>query len=207
MVVLDEDPAPVRCDLGHPLGHHARYVAVGVPGLHPPAVGAGPAGRVEQVVVAEPQGGVGHHVVGEVVERRASGSTSSMREPVVGHQPCRRRPRSASPNGAGHPGGAGARDQRGRASRRARPRGGAPAAVLHRKASGPTVGDDHGVRRTRRRGPRSGPRAGRFGAHGQDATPCVAAGRRHAPKAGLTGKGVDKVVSDHSQWNMMVSTR
>ena len=169
VVVLDEDPAPLGCHLGHPLGHQPVEGAVGVPGLHPPPVGPGPAGRVEQVVVAEPQGGVGDHVVGEVVDVGRRARPSSIRSPSAAIRPWAAATRSASLSVDGHPGGAGALDQGVERPARPPPRcGGDGPAVLHAEGQRAPVGDQDGVgqrpvRRGRRRPAGTGRRRGHAG--------------------------------------------
>ncbi len=160
VVVLDQHPAPLRRHLGHPLGHEAVVGAVGVPGLHPPAVGAGPAGRVEQVVVAEPQRGVRDHVVGQVVDVRL-GLDQFDAQSVGGHQTLGRGQPVGLVHRGGDPGGARARHERvERARQPASGRRGDGTAVLHPEGQGATVGDQDEV------GQRPIGRA-----HARDATP------------------------------------
>jgi hypothetical protein len=104
VVVLDEDPAPRGRHFGHPLGEQLVEFAVRVPGVEPPLVGPGPPGGVEQVVVAEPQHGVGHHVVGQVVDL-GLGLHQLDVDALVGHHACRCRGPVGLAHGRGHPRG------------------------------------------------------------------------------------------------------
>src|ERR1039458_6353394 len=85
VVVVDQDSPPVGRHLGDPIGEETVVVTVGMPGFGPVPVGAGPAGGVEQMVVAEPEGGVGDHVVGHLVERRVGLEELEMQPGLVGH--------------------------------------------------------------------------------------------------------------------------
>ena len=145
VVVLDEDPSALGGDLGHPLGELLVELAVGLPGLGPSMVGPGPAGGVEQMVVAEPQHGVGHDVVGQVVDLGLRVDQLDV-EPVVGDQPGLIGRPVGLPEGAGHPGGPGAGHHG--AQRPGQPSGrlaGHGHTVLEVEGQRAPVGDDHRV--------------------------------------------------------------
>jgi hypothetical protein len=75
-------------------------LAVGVPGLHPVAIEAGSAGQIEEVVVAEPQGGVGDDVVSHPVDVGIGFQRDDV-QAVFGHEALGR----GKPVGLAHRGG------------------------------------------------------------------------------------------------------
>ena len=195
VIVLDEDPAADRCDLGHPFGELLVELAVGVPGLRPPMVGPGPVGGVEEVVVAEPEHGVGHHVVGQV-ENSGSGSTSSIWNPSSGTSPASMAARSASPRAqatqvAPVPASMGRREPASPPD--ASPATGTPSSKW--KATGPRLETITVSTSEPSAGEPSPSSPRRFGAMVSDATPWPRADARR----GWGERGLDKIVSNHSQ--------
>ncbi len=85
VVVLDQHPAPLGGHCRHPLGEQAVVEPVGLPRLGPPPAGPGSPGGVEEVVMAEPQGGVGDHVVGHPIDVGLQVEELDA-EPVLHHQ-------------------------------------------------------------------------------------------------------------------------
>ena len=92
VVVLDQDDGALLGLVDDGPGEGVVDVAVGGPRLQPPAVEAGPAGQVEQAVVEEPQGGVGHHVVGHAVGVGVDGEGVDLEALGVDHAAGRRLP-------------------------------------------------------------------------------------------------------------------
>ncbi len=173
VVVLDEDPAAVGGDGGHPLGDLPVELAVRVPRLHPPPIGTRSAGRVEEVVVTEPEGPVRDHVVGEVVEGRIRFDELDA-QALDRHQPGGSGGPVALAERAGNPGCARAGDEGVQRSGQPAPhRTGYRHAVLDPERERSPVGDEHGIRQRptccgRWPVPRSG---GGVDTHADDATP------------------------------------
>ena len=145
VVVLHQDPPSFGGHLGHGAGEQFVELAVCLPRLHPPVVATRSAGRVEQVVVAEPEGRIRDHVVGHAEHLGIRVHELDPEAVVVHHPGGGGRPVRLA-QGTGHPGGTGALHRGVDRSGQPAPGGGRHrAAILEAKGQGSPVGNEHGV--------------------------------------------------------------
>ena len=111
VVILDQHPAALGGDRRHPFGEQPVVVPVGLPRLRPPPIGPRSPGGIEEVVVAEPQGGVGDDVVGHPIDVRVQVEELDA-ESVLHHEALVGRLSVGVAQCTGHPGGPGARHHR-----------------------------------------------------------------------------------------------
>ena len=193
VIVLDQDPSALGGHGRHPLGEQPVVQPVGLPRLGEPPVGPGSPGRVEEVVVAEPQGGVGDHVVGHPIDVRLRVDELDA-EPFLHHEPLVGGLSVGVAQGTGHPGGPGAGHHRVQGP--GQPTGSLasdqPAVGLLAERERAPVGHHHQVVK----GP-SGFRIGRGTGHAAKATRIAEGSTARERPIGPRRWPIDNVVIDH----------